>query len=67
MLTAASRRHAAACYTLGLCHEQGLGVVSADDREAIKYYRKALRLGHRAAARKVLLLEKRLRNAVEQS
>jgi TPR repeat protein len=66
-LTLSSARHAAACATLGLCHEQGVGVVAADDREALKYYRKALRLGQKTAARKVLLLEKRLKSAAEQS
>jgi TPR repeat protein len=44
-----------------------VGVVAADDREALKYYRKALRLGQKTAARKVLLLEKRLKSAAEQS
>ena len=66
-LTAASSRHGAACAALGHCYEQGLGVMAADDREAIKYYRKALRLGHRSAARKVSVLEKRLKSAAEQS
>lgn len=66
-LTLSSARHAAACFALGLCHEQGAGVVAADDREALKYYRKALRLGQKTAARKVLLLEKRLKSAAEQS
>ena len=66
-LTLASSRHAAACNTLALCHELGVGVVAADDREALKYYRKALRFGYRSASRKVTLLEKRLRNAAELS
>jgi TPR repeat protein len=51
-----------ACYTLGVCHEEGRGVVVADDREAIKYYRKAQKLGHNKAAAKVAMLEKRLQN-----
>ncbi len=60
-LTRASRTHAEACYCLGLCHEQGTGVDVANDREAIRYYRKALKLGYLKAAIKVAELEKRLR------
>ena len=61
LLNTASKSHAGACYTLGLCHEEGRGVVAADDREAVKFYRKAQRLGHPKAAAKVAMLEKRLR------
>ena len=60
LLTSVSRSHPGACFTLGLCHEEGLGVVAADDREALKFYRKAQRLGHPKAADKVAVLEKRL-------
>lgn len=63
LLTAASKTHAAACYTLGLCHEQGLGGTKPDAREAVKYYRKAYKLGDRSVARRLLSLEKRLQNA----
>ena len=59
-LTAAAKTHGGACYTLGVCHEEGRGVVAADDREAIKYYRKALKLGVSTAASKVSVIEKRL-------
>ncbi len=62
LLTAVSKNHAGACYTLGICHEEGRGVVAADDREAVKFYRKAQRLGHPNAAAKVEALERRLRN-----
>ena len=62
LLTLVSKTHAGACYTLGVCHEEGLGVVVADDREAIKFYRKAQKLGHNKAAAKVAMLEKRLQN-----
>lgn len=60
-LTAASRYHAEACYCLGSCYEEGIGVDGADEREAVKYYRKAYRLGYRKAALKVAELEKRLK------
>ena len=62
LLTQVSKTHVGACYTLGVCHEEGRGVVVADDREAIKYYRKAQKLGHNKAAAKVAMLEKRLQN-----
>lgn len=60
LLTKASRNHSGACYTLGLCHEEGKGVVAADDREALRFYRKAQKLGHPKAAEKIVKLEKRL-------
>ena len=60
LLTRAARTHAGASYTLGVCHEEGRGVVAADDREALKHYRKAQRMGLPAAAAKVAKLEKRL-------
>jgi len=60
LLTKASRNHSGACYTLGLCHEEGKDVVAADDREALRFYRKAQKLGHPKAAEKIVKLEKRL-------
>lgn len=66
LLTSVSRNHPGACYTLGLCHEEGLGVVAADDREAVKFYRKAQRLGHPKAADKVEILEKRLHELADE-
>lgn len=65
LLTMVSKTHVGACYTLGVCHEEGRGVVVADDREAIKYYRKAQKLGHNKAAAKVAMLEKRLQSRSE--
>ena len=67
LLTQVSKTHAGACYTLGVCHEEGRGVVAADDREAIKYYRKAQKLGHGKAAAKVAVLEKRLQSHADPS
>ncbi len=61
LLTSVSRFHAGACYTLGVCHEEGRGVVTVDYREAVKFYRKAQRLGHPEAAVRVAALEKQLR------
>lgn len=61
LLTSVSRFHAGACYTLGICHEEGRGVVAADYREAVKFYRKAQRLGYTEAAVRVAALEKQLR------
>ena len=57
----ASKYHAEACYCLGTCYEEGLGVDVADSREAIKYYRKALKLGYRKASAKINELEKQLK------
>jgi TPR repeat protein len=62
LLNSVSGSHPGACYTLGLCHEEGLGVVAADLREAVKLYRKAHRLGYPGAAAKVDELEKQLRS-----
>ncbi len=60
LLTSVAKTHAGACYTLGICHEEGLGVVAADDREAVKFYRKAEKFGHPNAAAKVAELERKL-------
>ncbi len=65
LLTQASRIHGGACYTLGVCHEEGRGVVIADDREAIRFYRKAQKLGHPKAAEKVAELERRLEDQAD--
>ena len=67
LLTKASRSHGGACYTLGVCHEAGKGVVAADDREALRFYRKAQKLGHPNAAQKVMSLEKRVSARMEAS
>ncbi len=60
-LTMAARTHAEANYVLGACYECGDGVDAADAREAIKYYRKALRLGYGAAEVRIADLEKHLK------
>jgi len=60
-LTRAAKAHAEACYALGECYEGGIGVDSADEVEAYKYYRKAMKLGFAKAETKVKALEKRLR------
>ena len=61
LLTLAARYHAEACYTLGECYENGVGVDAPDGVEAFKYYRRSLRLGYRKAESRVRSLEKRLR------
>ena len=61
LLNSVSKFHAGACYTLGICHEEGRGVVTIDYREAVKFYRKAQRLGYPEAAVRVAALEKQLR------
>ncbi len=60
-LSMAARSHAEANHVLGQCYETGEGVDVADDREAIKYYRKALKLGCTYDEGKVSELEKRLK------
>ncbi len=65
-LTAASRYHPEACFTLGECHEHGIGVDNADLREAVKFYRRALKLGYRQATAKVNELEELLRRRAEE-
>ncbi|MBE6651834.1 MAG: sel1 repeat family protein [Ruminococcaceae bacterium] len=64
LLTSVAKEHPGACYTLGLCHEEGRGVVAADDREAVKFYRRAQKLGHPKAAEKIEILEKRLNDRI---
>ena len=58
---AADGGHAGACRLLGMCHETGEGVDSPNRRVALKYYRKALKLGDADAAPKVKELEKKLK------
>ena len=59
-LTRAAKYHGDAAYCLGLCYEDGTGVDSQDIREALKFYRRALKLGCTHASPKILGLEKRL-------
>lgn len=60
-LIPAAKTHAEACYALGECYENGIGVDVPDGVEAFKYYRKAMKLGYRKAEAKVKELEKKLR------
>lgn len=64
-LTVAARDHAEAAFLLAVCVEHGTGVDAPDDGEAIRYYRRALKGGYRAAEPKVYELEKRLKDAAE--
>jgi TPR repeat protein len=57
----ASKTHADAAFCLGRCYEEGLGVGDADMREALKYYRRAAKLGSKAAPARVKATEKKLR------
>jgi TPR repeat protein len=60
-LTRAATGHAGACRLLGMCYETGEGVDAPNLRIALKYYRKALKLGDAEAASKVKETEKKLR------
>ena len=53
--------HAQACYELAQCYEEGTGVDAKNVRVALKYYRKALKLGDSRAAIKVKTFEKDLK------
>ena len=66
LLSKVAKLHSGAAYTLGICHEEGRGVVIPDPREALKHYRKAQSLGHTKAAERVLYLEKLLKNRDEE-
>ncbi len=59
-LTLAARSHPEACYALGECYEHGVGVDAADLREAVKFYRRAWKLGYGKAARQLKKLERLL-------
>ena len=65
MLNRVAKSHSGAAYTLGVCHEEGRGVVIPDISEALKFYRKAESLGHPKAAERMLKLEKLLKNRQE--
>ncbi len=56
-LTAASRTNPNACYTLGECYEKGVGVDNRDLPEALKCYRRAMKLGYPKLSRKIKKLE----------
>ena len=62
LLTRVAKVHSGAAYTLGICHEEGRGVMIPDPREALKHYRKAQSMGHPKAAERIPRLEKLLRN-----
>ncbi len=64
-LTKAARSHAEAAYSLADCYARGVGVDVPDDREAIKFYRKALKLGCVRAQEKLSELEDRLRESAK--
>ena len=64
-LTRAAKTHAEACYVLAECYEGGIGVDTADEVEAYRFYRKSMKLGYRKASAKVKALEKLLRERVE--
>jgi TPR repeat protein len=64
-LNKVAKAHSGAAYTLGICHEEGRGVVIPDPREALKHYRRAQALGHPKAAERVLNLERLLKDREE--
>jgi TPR repeat protein len=65
MLNRVAKDHGGAAYTLGVCHEEGKGVVIPDINEALKFYRKAETMGHPAAEERIQKLEKLLKNRQE--
>lgn len=65
-LTAAARSHAQAAFVLAECYEHGVGMDLPDEREAVKYYRRALKLGCREAEPKVGEMIERLRHSTEE-
>ena len=65
MLNRVFKTHSGAAYTLGVCHEEGKGVVIPDINEALKFYRKAESLGHPKAAERIEKLEKLLKSCQE--
>jgi TPR repeat protein len=65
LLNRVAKSHSGAAYTLGVCYEEGKGVVIPDISEALKYYRKAETMGHPKAAEQVLKLEKLLKSRQE--
>lgn len=65
-LTRCAKLHAHAAFLLAGCFENGVGVDAPNDREAIKYYRRALSLGFRPAASRLSAAERRLKKALEE-
>ncbi len=60
-LSEAAKYHGEAAFALAKCYEMGVGVDAMDLREALKYHRKAQKLGCVAATAYIAKLEKRLR------
>ncbi|MBQ9162883.1 MAG: SEL1-like repeat protein [Clostridia bacterium] len=56
-----AKTHAESAFCLGRCYEEGLGMSDPDVREALKFYRRAAKLGSRSAPAKIKAMEKRLR------
>lgn len=64
-LTRCAKLHADAACLLAWCHENGAGVDAPNDREAIKYYRRAVTLGSRPAVPRLAVAERRLKRELE--
>lgn len=60
-LTRAAKYHGNAAFSLAQCHEAGIGVDTDDLLEALKYYRRALKLGYAAAEPHISALEEKLK------
>lgn len=60
-LSMAAKYHKEAAFCLATCYERGIGVDHIDLYEALKFYRKAKKLGHSDTASHILRLEKCLR------
>lgn len=67
LLNGVAKSHSGAAYTLGICHEEGRGVLIPNAREALKHYRKAQTLGHPKAAERVLQMKKLLQLSEEDT
>ena len=62
-----AKNHADSAFCLARCYEEGLGVSDPDTREALKFYRRAAKLGNKSAPAKIKAMEKRLQKMAAEA
>lgn len=64
-LTSAAKYHGEAALCLAKCHESGVGVDRVDRLEALKFYRRALKFGHKEATEAITVLEAEIKEEAQ--